>query len=256
MLTFTVTIAEVPCQIICQDEQLFQFFKKIYQPFLATTTSVQFTFFFSRTQHKKGALLRSCSLSRFRAELAINNVHNEKHTFLFHYLFKVAFAQFYIAKQYGMLVHASSLMCHGKAIVLAGDKGTGKSTSMQFLCEQGCMGLSDDVAILQVTDEAVSVHTSPFQDRHVFSKKNISLLVSSVFFLHKTKTKDSLKELSMIQRANTLYYHSYSWGFGYEANKTTMRALRVLAYKAASSIRCFDVYLHTITPDTVKKYFM
>ena len=254
MFQFTIIVAGVECLILSHDKELFRLLRKAYKPFLSDTKNHEFTFLFFRTPDNSGAVLHSCSMPHYRAELAIGDIQNANNSILFNYLFKIVFAKFYIAKQYGLLIHAASVTRHGKAIVIAGGKGAGKSTSLQLLRSSGFIGLSDDVALLNITDTSVCVHASPFQERHDFPKKNIHAIVTSLIFLHKTHKNNHMTELNMVQRVNAIYYHSYAWGFGQYADAVTMKTLRILAYKAASSVRCFNVYLHTIDTDALRFY--
>jgi hypothetical protein len=254
MLRITIIIAGVECLILCEDEELFGYFREAYKPFLGHARRPVFTFVFQRTRDKRGAVLGSSSIQTRRSELAIGDTQNTSHVFLFNYLFKIAFARLYITKKYGLLLHASSVAHRGRAIVIAGDKGAGKSTSLQVLRNNGFISLSDDVALLNITGTSVRVYASPFYERHDFSKTNMSAIITSVFFLHRTDGNNHVTELNMVKRVNALYYHSYAWGFGQFADNDTMKTLRIMAYQIASSVRCFDMYLRTIDDGVLRFY--
>lgn len=60
-----------------------------------------------------------------------------------------------ILRQRGRLVlHANGVVIDGGAVLIAGESGAGKSTTLAALLERDCQMLSDDVAALQLDDDA------------------------------------------------------------------------------------------------------
>ena len=64
-------------------------------------------------------------------------------------------------------MHASAVVCQGRAVLCLGESGTGKSTHTRLWCSEldGCRMLNDDSPIVRVGDGVVTAYGSPWSGK-------------------------------------------------------------------------------------------
>jgi energy-coupling factor transporter ATP-binding protein EcfA2 len=83
------------------------------------------------------------------------------------------------------MVHASSAVIDGKAVLFAGESGKGKSTIVKKL---NCRILANDRSILRFEKGTPRIFCSPFYEQDDFPKVNNSFPLSAIYLLEKKKT--------------------------------------------------------------------
>ena len=89
-----------------------------------------------------------------------------------------------------MPIHCSALVKDGKAILVAGDSGSGKSTTTAVLLERGFSLMADDVAVVKVEDgKAICYPAFPYQKlcRDVVEKGNYDM--NKLIYINEQKDK-------------------------------------------------------------------
>ncbi len=66
----------------------------------------------------------------------------------------------------GLLLHAAAVVLDGRAFVLAGSEGSGKSTFAGLAESRGARVLSDDLVLLDASGDAVAALGAPFRSTH------------------------------------------------------------------------------------------
>src|SRR3989338_7420174 len=122
-------------------------------------------------------------LSRNAYILYISDISN---TFLqFNFFIKTIYAT-YLMEHGSFILHSSTIVRDGKAVLFAGKENHGKSTIVKLLPEYRV--LNDDFAIIgKKSDNQYFVHTSPFYEKNSFLKIYQEVLIGKILFLEKSK---------------------------------------------------------------------
>ncbi len=93
-----------------------------------------------------------------------------------------------LAKNNGMIIHASSCLIQSKAYLFMGPSGAGKSTSSKIFSESFTV-LADDMIILKKEGHNFYLYQTPFFEKNnISSKKSTRFPVGKIFFLKKAST--------------------------------------------------------------------
>ncbi|MCA1010073.1 hypothetical protein [Halobacillus halophilus] len=120
------------------------------------------------------------------------------------------YSNFIVHHNWGVLLHSSSVMDGSKAHIFSGQSGAGKSTVAQMSQPRDL--LSDEAAIIKITDDEVKVYPSPFWSELCASHIGETTL-SSIQLLHQSKInhKQPLKKRqALMQLIDKVFYWSYS----------------------------------------------
>lgn len=75
-------------------------------------------------------------------------------------LMKILFSEvigMHLCQKEYVLLHASAVVINGRAVMFAGEPGAGKSTTAAMFAREGYTILSDDLLVIDVSDEQISV---------------------------------------------------------------------------------------------------
>jgi hypothetical protein len=82
----------------------------------------------------------------------------------------------------GMLLHAAGVTLEGRAFVLAGSEGSGKSTFAALAASRGARVLSDDLVLLDGAGGAIEALAAPFRSTHPGAQERGRWPVAAILF--------------------------------------------------------------------------
>ena len=142
-------------------------------------------------------------LSRNAYILYISDISN---TFLQFKFFNKTIYATYLMEHGSFILHSSTIVRDGKAVLFAGKENHGKSTIVKLLPEYRV--LNDDFAIIgKKSDNQYFVHTSPFYEKNSFLKIYQEVLIGKILFLEKSKivsVKNIRRSESVIRLASLM----------------------------------------------------
>lgn len=96
--------------------------------------------------------------------------------------------QLLLAKNNGVILHASACLVKGKAHLFLGKSGAGKSTTVRLLFRD-FLPLADDMVILKKENKQFFFYQTPFIEKNLIFKKTFkSFPVGGVYFVKKSNT--------------------------------------------------------------------
>lgn len=116
-------------------------------------------------------------------------VYSENQSDYLNQIFFKIVIQMMIFRQKLFIVHASSCLINGRAVLFTGKSGAGKSTIVKLL--QGAYRpLCDDMAILQKKDKELYLYQVPYEEKNRYPKSNKPYPVSHIYVLKKHDTTE------------------------------------------------------------------
>lgn len=239
MFNLIINVADVPCMLSLNNKRFFNYFVSKYKKLIIKDKKAEFKFNIEIKNSPKCKVV-DYSLKDFTANLEIPQRLTYFKTFNFY--FKLVFANFFIKKKYGLLLHASSVGKKDSGYVFVGDKGIGKSTIFKKILIKDFIGLSDDVAIIRMDKNKPLVFCSPFYERHEIEKKNIKFPLKKIFFIKRGPVIEQ-KKLNFLNSLNKTFYHSYSWGLKINTTPKILQQLSIICYTLTSRVDCYDLQI-------------
>ncbi|NHN29405.1 hypothetical protein [Paenibacillus agricola] len=142
----------------------------------------------------------------------VNRTHTKASIYMFdefalkHALLNL-YSSFVIYHEWGLLLHASSLEEGNQAYAFAGRSGTGKSTVAKL--SQPRLVLSDEVTIIRVRKQEITVFNSPFRSEIKSTEERAKRRLGGIFILqpsHQVQRLSLRKPDGILQVLNHLFY--------------------------------------------------
>ncbi|KRF35887.1 hypothetical protein [Paenibacillus sp. Soil787] len=138
---------------------------------------------------------------------------------------------------WGLMTHSSCIMSEGHAYLFAGQSGAGKSTAA--LLSSPRMVLSDEAALVKVTDNSVRIYNSPFRSDSFWEREqmNESYELKGYHILRQSqqiKRHPVQKAEAMIFLMNTIFY----WAFLPEETAKVVAMCR----KLVNNVTFYELY--------------
>lgn len=182
MDSLALKIAGLNLELQFLRKEWFNFCYKKYSTFLSSDNgSVDMSILVKiGTSKNKKIAARIKYISENTAELLFNR-DIKKDFLIFNFLIKKAFAGTLLLNS-GLMLHASSEVIKGRAVLFAGESGKGKSTIIKKL---NCRILANDRSILRFINGSPQAFCSPFYEQEYFVKSPGSFPLSVIFLLEK-----------------------------------------------------------------------
>jgi hypothetical protein len=159
-------------------------------------------------------------------------VHNELS--LKHALMNL-YSSYIVRHNWGIILHSSCVIEEGKAHIFAGPSGAGKSTVARLSKPRDL--LSDEAALVKITDQKVSVFHSPFWSEEVTPNRFEQVPLESIQILYQSLQNERMnmrKADAFIHLMDKVFY----WSHDPEETRKIMGQLR----KLIDRIPVFELY--------------
>lgn len=120
------------------------------------------------------------------------------------------YSAFIVHNNWGLLIHSSCAVENGQGHIFSGHSGAGKSTAAKLSLPRQL--LSDEAAILKITDTSVTVYDSPFRSELQAIGKMETAPLASINLLHQAWSNQRTglkKSRALIQLMDKVFYWSY-----------------------------------------------
>jgi hypothetical protein len=135
----------------------------------------------------------------------------EQRSKIVHFLsqFEIGIGLYILKKGLGFLLHSSSVVKDGKAIIFSGVSRTGKSFIREhFIKARGYMSMNDDCTLIQPTKKGCFCFTTPFGFRNYKPVSNAGEEVKAIYFL-KAAPRNRLTQESQDFCAQSMIMQSF-----------------------------------------------
>jgi hypothetical protein len=109
---------------------------------------------------------------------------------------------------HGLVVHAASLIRHGRAFLFCGRSGSGKTTIARL--SQHATLLSDELSIVRITERRASCYGTPFWGELARAGEDQAASLHAIYFLHQgtQHTVEALRPRQALERLlpNVLFF--------------------------------------------------
>jgi hypothetical protein len=149
-------------------------------------------------------------------------VHNELS--LKHALMNL-YSSYIVHHNWGLILHSSCVVEEGMAHIFAGQSGAGKSTVARLSKPRGL--LSDEAALVKITDQEVKVFHSPFWSEEVTQNTEEHAPLESIQILYQSHQNDRVnmrKADAFVNLMEKVFY----WSQDSEETRKIMGLLRML----------------------------
>lgn len=120
------------------------------------------------------------------------------------------YSSFIVHHNWGLLIHSSCAIEEGRAHIFMGHSGAGKSTAAKLSYPRKL--LSDEAAILKITEESVTVFNSPFRSELQSTDHQESYPLASIQLLVQSLSNKRLKlkkSEALLQITDKVFFWSY-----------------------------------------------
>ena len=120
-----------------------------------------------------------------------------------------------------LLFHGSCISIDGKAVIFTAKSGTGKSTHVRFWRERfgdRCLVINDDKPLIEVTEDGVTVHGTPWNGKHRISA-NTSAPLRAICILERAK-ENSVMRQSLLFAFPEIFSQTYRFADTEKMRKT------------------------------------
>ncbi|RDI45727.1 hypothetical protein [Falsibacillus pallidus] len=152
-------------------------------------------------------------------------VHNE--LALKHALMNL-YSSFLVHKKWGLLIHSSCVIDNGAAHIFAGPSGSGKSTAAILSHPREI--LSDEAAILKISENGVQVYNSPFRSEIDSRDVLATCQLRSIQMLIQAEVNER-KQLSKSDALLSLIDKVFYWPYSSQETETILKLLEKVVRK-------------------------